>query len=667
MADLKNEPMLEVYLFESGKQLDDFERYLIDFEQHESLSIEKINEIFRIMHSLKGSSAMMMFDNLANLTHGLENLFSYFRDENKTVEKNEEIIDVLFECLDFLKDEISKIAINKDTTGNPEKLINKIVLILSKLNKNSKENIVVTGANQSKNYYVGYTKRAIKDTKEFEVKVYFDEFSKMENIRAFSIINNLSDDIYDLSYIPESLDNVDSAEIIKNNGLYMKFKSMLSETEISDIINYSLFIKKVEINNKNTIEQEVNETEPTNSMRNADIDLDIDRIEKKGISKNTNMISVDLNKVDKLIDLIGELVISGMIVVRNLDGKDNEIKKSANIHKKIINELQDLSMSIRMIPVSNIFTKMQRIIRDISKKMNKSIELVFFGENTEIDKNVIDIIADPLMHLVRNAADHGIEENIKQRIENNKSEKAKITLEAKNVGNEVWIIVKDDGKGINKQSVYKKAFDKGLTSKAINELSDNEIYNFLFQPGFSTKENITEFSGRGVGLDVVLKNVRLIGGYIFIDSKENVGTMFTIKIPLTLSIIAGMTVYVGDLKYTIPTNGVRECFKPKESNIVKDSLGNEIILIRGISYSIVRIHEIFDINTSITNFRDGIFILVENQTSKYCIFADRLIGEQQVVVKPLPSYINKDIKGISGCTLLADGGISLILDLESLG
>lgn len=333
----------------------------------------------------------------------------------------------------------------------------------------------------------------------------------------------------------------------------------------------------------------------------------------------------------------GEMVIAEDMVIQNPDLKGMELEnfqKAARQLQKITSEIQDIVMSIRMVPLSATFLKMHRIVRDMSKKLGKEVELKIIGEETEVDKNVIEHISDPIMHLVRNAIDHGIE-TPEDRLAKNKPETGIITLEAKNAGNDVLIIIKDDGRGLNKEKILQKARKNGLLFKDEEELPDKEIYNMIFLPGFSTKENVTEFSGRGVGMDVVVKNIETIGGSVSVDSTPDKGSTVTLKIPLTLAIIDGMNIRVGSSFYTIPTISIRESFRPKENDVFSDPNGNEMIMVRGQCYPILRIHELLKVNTSVTDFTDGIITIVEQDERTVCIFSDELIGQQQVVVKAL--------------------------------
>jgi len=298
------------------------------------------------------------------------------------------------------------------------------------------------------------------------------------------------------------------------------------------------------------------------------------------------------------------------------------------------------------------------------KKLNKEVQLQLMGEETEVDKNIIEHISDPLMHLIRNAIDHGIEQK-GQRLKSGKPGKSSIILEAKNSGGDVWITVKDDGNGLDKQRIMEKAKQKMLLTKPENEYSDSEIFSFILLPGFSTNEKVSEYSGRGVGMDVVRENIEKIRGSINIDSIDKVGTRISIKIPLTLAIIAGMMVKVGREKYIIPITSIRQSFKPKADQIIVDHEGNELIMIRGQCFCIVRIHNKFHLDTQVTNIEDGILVVIDDGTNLVCLFADELVGEQQVVVKPVPYYIRK-VKGLGGCTIQVDGSISLIIDVNGL-
>lgn len=302
----------------------------------------------------------------------------------------------------------------------------------------------------------------------------------------------------------------------------------------------------------------------------------------------------------------------------------------------------------------------------MSRKLGKDIELDVIGENTEVDKNIIEHISDPLMHLVRNSLDHGIEESAESRLAVGKPEKGKITLEAKNEGGKVYISVRDDGRGLNKAKLYEKALEHGLIEdKPIEEYKEEEIFRFITLPGFSTKEEVTEYSGRGVGMDVVVKNIQEIGGRLDISSIEGKGSEMTLVIPLTLAIINGMVVKVGDSSFVMETSSVKEFIRLGEDSMVINPSGEEYVNIRGECYPFIRLSEKYCLSNAQEKIQDGIVVMLEHDDRQICVLIDSLLQEQEIVVKPIPSYIKK-IKGISGCTQLGDGSIALILDIAGL-
>ena len=326
-------------------------------------------------------------------------------------------------------------------------------------------------------------------------------------------------------------------------------------------------------------------------------------------------------------------------------------------------------MSLRMVPVAATFQKMNRIVRDMNKTLGKNVRLVIEGEDTEVDKSIVDCIADPIMHIVRNSMDHGIEENVQDRIDAGKSPEGTITLSASHTGSEVVISVTDDGRGMDTEKILEKAERNGLLNKPASEYSQKEALALLMLPGFSTNEVVTEFSGRGVGMDVVKKNVESVGGVINITSELGKGSTTTLKIPLTLAIVDGMEIRVGNSIFTIPISNIRQSFKASGKDIIYDAADNEMIKCMDEFYPIIRVNRLYHIENAEEAIEDGILIWVEASDKSYCLFVDELIGEQQVVVKPLPPYLNNfNIKeyGISGCTILGDGNISIILDIASM-
>lgn len=471
---------------------------------------------------------------------------------------------------------------------------------------------------------------------------------------------------------PDIIENNQSADIIRKEGFKVEFTTNQSIKELNTFFEQVIFLKSLELKEISTSDVAGDDcgsvTECASGEKKTGIQTDA-HAERENVNSGLrqSMISVNVSKLDTLMDIVGELVISEAMVIHNpeLEGLqlDSFYKAARQLHK-IIGELQDIVMSIRMVPLSVTFHKMHRIARDMSHKLKKEVRLEISGEETEVDKNIIEHISDPLMHLIRNAIDHGIESS-KEREEKGKPRTGSIHLEAKNASGDVWITVRDDGRGLDRNKILKKAYEKGISNKPENGLTDREIFSFILLPGFSTNDNITEFSGRGVGMDVVVKNITKIGGTVSVDSVAGKGTTITIKIPLTLAIIDGMVVQTGKTRFIIPTVSILESFRAYDESVIKDTAGNEMIMVRGSCYPVIRLHNLFKVKTDITNFSDGIIIMIESNEKTVCIFADCLVGQQQVVVKALPSYIRK-VRGISGCTLLGDGNIGLIIDMAGL-
>lgn len=673
------EPMLEMYLFETTQLMEQLEEISIECEKNKRIETEAINEIFRIMHTIKSSSAMMMFNNISVLAHSMEDLFYYIRENKSVTIDFGNLFDLVLSGIDFIKGEVDKIQNDEVADGVNESLVHKSSKLLQEMKEvNGVTNDAVKPKEDTK-YYISSFETVDKGGQEkFVAKIFYEDGCEMENVRAYTVVHSLKDIASEIYHLPEDIvENIESVDYIRENGFWIGFSTSASQQEVEEKLNNTIFLRELELSKVDDYPEEIrvlaNKKEIVLEGPFEKVEKEIvetEKAEEEHIAKSgkqQSIISVNTSKLDMLLDLVGEIVISEAMVTKNPDLRglqlDNFNKASIQL-LKLTNELQDIVMSIRMVTVSITFHKMNRIVRDMSKKLNKAVELQIIGEETEVDKNIIDHISDPLMHLVRNSIDHGIEEN-EERLALGKPEIGKITLEAKNAGGDVYIIVKDDGQGLDRKKIYEKAKRQGLTTKAESELSDKEIFSYILLPGFSTNENVTEYSGRGVGMDVVKKNIDSIGGTISIESEKGKGCKISIKIPLTLAIIDGLEVAVGKAKYTIPINSIRESFKPNVDEIISDSSGNEMIMIRGKIYPIYRLHKVFNISTKVDTSSDGIMVMVENDTRAGCLYVDSLIGEQQVVVKALPKYI-KRVKGVAGCTILGDGNISLILDVNGI-
>lgn len=378
-------------------------------------------------------------------------------------------------------------------------------------------------------------------------------------------------------------------------------------------------------------------------------------------------IRADLHKLDVLINLVGEMLTAEDMLTRHpaVVGLGNEeVEKAIHQLRLVSQDLRDVAMAVRMIPLKSLFQKMMRLVHDLSRKAGKQVELKLSGEETEVDKTVIEKIADPLVHIVRNAIDHGIESS-QERQKQNKPEQAKLWIVGKHESGEVLIMVKDDGRGLSRKKILERAREKGLLHGDGSDLSDAQVYKFIFEPGFSTSETVTAISGRGIGLDVVKKNIEKLSGRVDVRSLPGQGTSFILHIPLTLAIIEGMLVRLGNTRYNIPLLNIQESFRcqPRQITITPD--GKELARLREDIYPVIRLHEVFRKKPDHHQLEEGILIVVESERQKACLFVDEILGEQETVIKALPKYLSRSCP-LSGCTLLADGEVTFILNIAAL-
>ena len=662
------DPMLDVFIFETQQLLESLEETLLQSEKEKDLTAEHINEIFRIMHTIKGSAAMMTLDNIAKLAHALEDMFDKIREGKTRTDPDaiDGVTELTLAAGDNFKAEIAKLSAGGKSDGDFTDLSDKIHRHLA----------IIMGAPPAGGEeapagpLIGEDGDFIDDgTPLYKIRVEFEAGCQMENLRAFGVVNALASHCTAILHKPADLEGDAASEEIVRNGFFLYIQSGENPEDLKKMIDEMMFLQSSSL-----IQLAPDSEELPPSMRAKP------REEEKvagpdkpavEIAAKQNFISVNVNKLDKLMNLMGEIVTTESMVTKNPEVASLHIdsfERSSQELRKLINELQDIVMSIRMLPVSNSFQKMHRIVRDVSKKVGKEVELVLIGEETEVDKNIIDTLSDPLMHLIRNAVDHGIE-TPDDRIMKGKPSAGRITLEARNAGGDVIILISDDGQGLDRSALIRKASEKGLLSKPEHEISDKEAYNLIFAPGFSTNTEVTEFSGRGVGMDVVRRNIDKVGGNISIESTPGEGMTVQIRIPLTLAIIDGMKLRVGKLVFIVPMLSIQESFKPNDGDVFLDPDGSEMIIIRGECYPVLRLYRIFDIEPDYENLDDGILIMITTDTATFCLFVDELIGEQQAVIKPLPEYIQKHnigMHGIGGCAVLGDGSISMIIDINSL-
>ncbi|MCR8819361.1 chemotaxis protein CheA [Clostridioides difficile] len=693
--------MLDMFIFETSLLLEQLDEIMIQIEKEKVFTHNNINETFRIMHTIKGSASMMGLDNISALAHSVEDLFYAIREGKIEVLDNDLLFDLVFQSLDFIRRDIDELqsrgCISSDYSNFIEGIEEYVSTLELSSSMKSKDNANLESTDEKEVIDSNFAYKEDSDV----VKIIFEQDCMMENVRAFMLVFELRDYCEFINFYPKDVEtNAESTEYIKSYGFYIQFVAKEDKEIVYKTIEDNLYVKeyinisKKEIEMKSTSNNDAvenklkdnnkvskgyqnnyTEDELKEDVLNEKTDIEKDSLSEENehlpISKQSIM-SVNLEKLDLLQNIVGEIVIMESMVVNSVNSTDVDIdnfnKATRQLHK-LTDELQDIVMSMRMIQIAGVFQKMHRIVRDMNKKLDKNVELITIGAETEVDKSVIDNLAEPFMHLIRNAMDHAIEP-IEERIAKGKEEVGKIVLSAENLGGEAVISISDDGRGIMRDKILAKAKEQGLLKHQSNEYTDDEVNSLIMTPGFSTKESITEFSGRGVGMDIVRKSIEKVGGSIEVKSKQDEGTTFTIKIPLTLSIVEGMKFKVGDSLFTLPISSIRRTFKLTDLNqIITEGNKTELITIYGACIPIIRLHKIYNIQTKVTNLMHGNMIIIENEHKAVCIFVDEIIGNQQVVVKPFPVYFNRfniKNKGLSGCTILGDGSISLIIDADSI-
>ena len=718
--EFSTDGMLDMYLFENGQLLEQLQDMVLEQKDADCFDEDSINEIFRTMHTIKGSSGIMMFDNVTAISHKLEDVFFYLRESHPDNVPHLELVEHVLEVADFISAEMDKIRNGDPVDGDPADIIARLDEFLTRIQGGSDAgkgdgkksgaktaNVPVNVHEEPKQFYIAPV--ATSESRFYKIYITFVPETEMVDVHAYKTVYALKEIAEDLMYSPEDLLADDqSADVIREEGFKILLQTQENEEEIRKLIGIGYDIQKVDVFECKAEEfLQGFDTEPDEPVvigapsvpaqaqqggeapkeeakkpAIAPGDFVIQSKEpgkQKKLAKDKprakqekeSFISVNVGKMDQLMELIGELVISESVVLQNPDLKVpglnlNSFNKAAAQLSKISTDLQNVIMSMRMMPLTNTFQKMNRIVFDVSRKLGKSIEFEMIGEHTEVDKNIIEHISDPLMHLVRNAVDHGIETN-EERAASGKTEKGRVIMSARTEAGKVWISVEDNGAGLDREKIMAKARKQGLLdpNKPDSAYTDKEVYQFITLPGFSTNEQVTEYSGRGVGMDVVVQNIQKIGGSLEIESTPGYGSIMSLKIPLTLAIVDGIVIETGNSAFVLETGVIKEFVRVTEDMMIHEPCGDEYIMIRGECYPVIRLGEWYKMSKYAKAVEDGVMLILEVDEKKICLFVDRLIGEQEIVVKPIPSYIKK-VKGLSGCTQLGDGSIALILDAAGL-
>jgi len=665
---------LNVFLEESKENIQELNDLLLELEKDKS-NLEIINDIFRVIHTLKGMAGTMEFDTLAKFSHKLENVLDSLR--NKKIDLADDLMDFLFNASDALEESISDIA----QGGNGD--VEKLEKLLEKIDsyeestgssKPSKDKTTEKEENLDKQNNGIYSKMD-DETKElledvFEkakernlnfliLKVILEDGVQLKQARAYAIHHKLEDNGCEIVYTYPSVEEIEKENFDKE--LIFGVVTSKSIGEIAELVNKVAEVESVYVDEFSTNNlfgsKEENKDEEKESKQEG---LENNKKEVK-LSKS---IRVDINKLDELMNLMAELVIARSRIIETLSKYDvKEVDESLTQLSRITLDLQNVVMKIRMVPVAFVFNRFPRLVRDLAKELGKKVNFVIQGEETELDRTVVDEIGEPLVHLLRNSLDHGIE-GPHERLAKGKPEIGTLKLSARHEGNGVIIEIEDDGKGFDKNEILRTAIDKGLISSSeASKLSDDEIYNFVFLPGFSTKVVSTELSGRGVGMDVVKSTIESLKGTISLETKKGKGTKISISLPLTLAIIEALLITVNEHVYAIPIANIDTTQRMSDGEL-KVVQGQEVFLLRGEVMPVVRLRKLFGYEKKKDSSNEYI-IIVKLGNKKYGVVVDKLLGQDDIVIKSLGSLLN-DVKEFSGGAILGDGRIALILDVASL-
>jgi two-component system chemotaxis sensor kinase CheA len=680
---------IEVFVEEAQEHLNNLNQYLLKLEVSPE-NPEYIDEIFRSSHTLKGMAGTMGYEKISEITHEMENVLQGIR--NGEIKINSKTVDVLFECFDILENLVGSILQN-GAEGNIDtsKVINRLKSVFEinesdekDYNKDhNKGHDVDENKKTSRLNFNEFEENLIKAAYEkklniFEIQISLNDDCLLKSARAFVIFKNLERIGEIIKTIPP-VEDIEDEKFQKEFTLYLITSSAKEQIEkmlgsISEI--QKIWVTPVDYTKKETIP--VKEKNDLEGGEYNTVIVESEQDPSKSISqklKTGKTVRVDIEKLDNLMNLVSELI----IIKTRLEGIGEnreigiqELHEAVEYLERITTNLHDAVMKVRMVPIEQVFNRFPRMVRDLSKELNKEINLHIEGEETELDRTVIDEIGDPLIHLVRNAIDHGIE-TPEERKRQGKQANGNIILKAYHDGNNVVIEIDDDGKGIDLEKVLAKAIEKRfITVKESKELSEQDILQFLFKPGFSTSERITDISGRGVGLDVVKTKIESLGGTIDIETIQGKGSKFIVRLPLTLAIIQALLVGVGTEKYAVPLNSIKETVTINSKNINRIK-NQEITLFRGEVLPIIRLNELLDIsgnifeNSASNDFynEDLTVVIVKKGEKLLGLAVDELIGQQEIVIKSLGKFLN-NIKLIAGATILGDGQVALILDVNTL-
>lgn len=684
----------QVFFDESAEHLASMESLLLAFDP-DAPDADQLNAIFRAAHSIKGGSGTFGFTDMADVTHILETLLDRIRKNEIAITR--EMVDTFLQAGDVLRGlleahqngTVADLAASIEICARLEQLTNNSTISTGKA-------AIPVAANPHISVQHIYNIEFANTSDVFPTQFYLENLlddlgnlGKIENKRitdkavSLSLTTYASEadlrEIFSFFLKPEQLaitalgdetpGNASSEQ--QHYGLFDEPKPVKAEDD-----GYGFFVEPGSIKSGaedaqgygffGEMENQAQSPAPVLSGRKDDVPGRRATDRAATVTGADTSIRVSVGKVDTMINLVGELVITQAMLAETVSNMDPVL------HERLVNglaqlerntrDLQDSVMSVRMMPINLVFSRFQRVVRDSAGKLNKKVQLRIIGEGTELDKGLIEKISDPLTHLVRNSLDHGIEFP-DERIARGKDPQGTITLSAAHQGGNILIEVSDDGAGLNRERILAKAREKGMPVS--DGMTDTEVWQLIYAPGFSTAAVVTDVSGRGVGMDVVKKNIESIGGRVEVTSRHGLGSNVSIRLPLTLAILDGLSVAVGDQIYIIPLSFIIESFQPKAGDVNEISGQGQVVHVRGEYLPMISLYQVFNIKPKITDPTEGILVLLETEGKKVALFVDELVGQHQVVIKSLETNYRK-VVGVSGATIMGDGRVAMIMDVGSL-
>lgn len=685
---------MEMFLEESREHLQTLNECLLELE-HSPEDLSVLNEIFRSAHTIKGMSATMGFTEIAELTHEMENVLDLLRKEQ--LKANEDIVDTIFKCVDALEQMIENVANGDDSSMDVSELVKKLVAIakgepISQEKPEAKPVAAEAGKGESAQAHaqaieLNETDRNVLNSAKksglqaMEITVTLTPDCLLKSARAYMVMNALDE-------LGEVIKSVPPAEELEQEKFEKSFSvvvvtgheqskikdTLMNISEIADIVIEDIREVSPAQEAEEKTAAEVSKDTSTASVQARPTAQPKAEDKKKAANGNSmekklksgQSVRVDIEKLDSLLNLVGELVVNKARLEQiGTTHKLTELVETIEQMDRVTTDLQSVVMKVRMVPVGQVFNRFPRMVRDLSKELDKEINLTVEGEETELDRTVIDEIGDPLVHLIRNSIDHGVE-HPQDRVKKGKNPIGEVGLIARHEGNNVIIIVEDDGKGINADVIKRKAVEKGMiTQEEADKMDDNEAVRLVFMAGFSTAEVVTDVSGRGVGMDVVKNKIESLGGLIDVETKIDEGSKFKIRLPLTLAIIQALLVRVQQEIYAIPLGSIDSTINITQNDI-KTVQNKEVILLRGQIIPIVRLVDALNVPRTEEETAEEMFaVVVHMGDQKAGIIVDNLVGQQEIVIKTMGKLL-AGIKVIAGATILGNGQVALILDVGTL-